>query len=511
MNETRVLLVEDEPGYARFLRAVLCEIEGTVHHVTWVATLAEALAQLGKGAFDIILLDLGLPDADGTEALTSVSAASPATPIVVLSALNDLDVAIESMRTGAQEYLVKGQSEHLLLPRAIRYAKERKRLQDVVTSARAEAERANAVKDEFLAMLGHELRNPLAPIVIALSLMKQQKPVGIERELVIVERQVQHVVRLVDDLLDISRITRGKMELDRRETDVADIVADGIETASPLIESRRHSLTLDVPRGTLFVHGDRLRLAQVAANLLTNAAKYTDPGGRIEISACADGDAVELRVRDNGTGMPPELLGRVFEIFEQGTRTLDRAAGGLGLGLAIVRSIVTLHGGSVSAASDGPGRGSEFVVRLPRLTSQARPGEPQPAPQTPDQTQLRVLIVDDNKDAAEMLDSAARRMGHTTCMVSDGPRALSAVQGFRPDVALIDIGLPVMDGYEVARRLRASLGDATPLLVAVTGYGQPTDVALSRAAGFERHLVKPLDLAQFEQLFASMPRPVRSH
>ena len=335
MNATRVLLVEDELSYARLLRTILAEIEGAAHQVTWAATLAGACAHLNREGFDVILLDLALPDADGTEALLGITAAAPATPIVVLSALNDLDIALESMRMGAQEYLVKGQSEHHLLPRAIRYAIERKRLQDIAASARAEAERANAVKDQFLAMLGHELRNPLAPIVTGLALMRQRKRPEIEPELVIVERQVQRVVRLVDDLLDISRITRGKMELDCAELDIADVIADGIETASPLIEGRRHKLTIDVTRGTRFVYGDRLRLAQVVANLLTNAAKYTDAGGRIAVSAGADGDWVELHVRDNGMGMPAELLSRVFELFEQGARTLDRSAGGLGLGLAI--------------------------------------------------------------------------------------------------------------------------------------------------------------------------------
>jgi signal transduction histidine kinase len=508
LSETRVLLVEDEPGYARFLREVLAEADGAAAHaLAWVGTLEDAVARLGGGAFDIVLLDLGLPDADGTEALERVSAAAPATPIVVLSALNDLDVALESMRLGAQEYLVKGQSEHLLLPRAIRYAIERKRLQEAAAAARAEAERANRAKDEFLAMLGHELRNPLAPIVTALSLMRRHEDPATARELTIVERQVQHVVRLVDDLLDVSRIARGKFELHRGVVDVADMVADGVETASPLFEGRRLALSVDVPRGRLFVDGDRMRLAQVAANLLTNAAKYTDAGGSVDVSARADGGAVELRVRDDGIGMSPDLLVRVFDIFEQGARTIDRAAGGLGLGLAIVKSIVTLHGGEVRAASGGPGKGSEFCVRLPLLPPRERTAAP-PRPAAPARAAAsrRVLIVDDNEDGALLLDFALSKMGHTTRTAFDGPSALEAAVEFLPDVALLDIGLPAMDGYEVARRLRDLLGERTPALIALTGYGQESDRARSRAAGFDRHLVKPVDLAQFPEIFASLPR-----
>lgn len=507
MTSMRILLVEDEPSYARFLREVLAEAEGDAHDVTSVATLEDALACLGRVAFDIVLLDLGLPDADGTEALVRVAAACPAVPIVVLSALNDLDVALNSMRVGAQEYLVKGQSEHLILPRAIRHAIERKRLQEVAASARAEAERANAVKDEFLAMLGHELRNPLAPIVTALALMRQQDGASGNRELTIVERQVQHVVRLVDDLLDVARIARGKMDLHRQEVDVADMVAHGLETARPLLEGQGHVLTVDVPRGSVFVDGDPSRLAQVAANLLTNAAKYTPRGRAVSVSARMAGGVAELRVRDDGVGMSPELLLRVFDLFEQGAQSLDRSAGGLGLGLAIVKSIVTLHGGSVVAASEGLGMGSEFVVRLPLAMARARSAAPPNSPH-PQATggPRRVLIVDDNADGAEMLEVALRGMGHTTMTAHDGPSAVEAARQFAPDVALLDIGLPIMDGYEVARQMRAIFGDRTPKLVAITGYGQQSDRARSREAGFDCHLVKPIDLARFAEIFTEMAR-----
>lgn len=501
MSRARILLVEDEPGYARFLREVLREAVHDEHHVTSIGSLDQAVQLLRSEPFDIVLLDLGLPDADGTEALTAVSAAAPAVPIVVLSALNDVEVAIESMRLGAQEYMVKGQSEHLLLPRAMRYAIERKRLQDAATSARAEAERANRVKDEFLAMLGHELRNPLAPIVTGLSLMRESEGREFEQQRAIVERQVQHVVRLVDDLLDVSRIAQGKMELQRAEVDLAEVVDDGLEISRPLLEGRQHSLAVALPRGELLVFGDRFRLAQVVSNLLTNAAKYSDPGGKITITGRRENEQVELRVRDEGVGMTPDLLGRVFDLFEQGARSLDRSAGGLGLGLAIVKNLVGLHGGSVTACSDGPGLGSQFVVRLPRSITPERPqNRPSRPPSPATRKRRRVLIVDDNIDGGEMLELALSTLGHETRFCCDGPSALETVRDFQPQIALIDIGLPTMDGYELARRLRAELGLRAPTLIAVTGYGQESDRARSRAAGFDHHLVKPVDLSKLDLL-----------
>lgn len=507
MSRTRVLIVEDEPGYARFLREVLLEAEGQGYDPACVGTLEAALERLQASESDIVLLDLGLPDADGTEALTRVAERAPELPVVVLSARNDLDVALESMRLGAQEYLVKGQAEHLLLPRAIRYAMERKRLQSGVVAARAEAERANAVKDDFLAMLGHELRNPLAPIVTALDMLERKQRDGIERELTILRRQVNHVVYLVDDLLDVARIARGKIDLHRSVVDVADVVSGGVETASPLLEERRHALRVGVPRDRWFVHGDPARLAQVIANLLTNAAKYTDPGGHVSVEARASGEFVEIAVRDDGIGMDDELLARVFDVFAQGERTLDRSAGGLGLGLSIVRSLVHLHGGSVSAKSDGPGKGSEFVVRLPlhRAGASAAAAEAKPSSARVSKAPRRVLIVDDNADGAEMLELALRALGHVTCVAHDGPGALVMAKDFHPDVALLDIGLPVMDGFELARRMQDELGAAAPLLIAVTGYGQAADRERTRRAGFAHHLVKPIELEALGAILASMP------
>ena len=504
----RILLVEDEPGYARFLREVLLAEETRDHEVTWVGTLEDASARLAAAAFEVVLLDLGLPDADGVEALAAVSAQAPASAIVILSSLGDMELALRSMRLGAQEYLVKGQSEHLLLPRALRHAVERKRLQDEALAARAEAERASAAKDEFLAMLGHELRNPLAPIVTALALIRQREPRGIDRELDILERQVDSVVRLVDDLLDVSRIARGKMELHRADVDLGEVVADAIETTRPLFDRRGHRLEVDVPRERWIVHGDRVRLAQVVANLLSNAAKYTDPGGRVQVGAtAAAGGAVALRVRDDGIGMTPQLLERAFELFEHGPQSLDRASGGLGLGLAIVRNLVTLHGGTVTAASEGRGRGSELTVTLPLAEAGAAAEAPagRSAASVPAPRPLRVLIVDDNQDAAELLELALQNLGYVVQTAHDGLAALEVLERLGPDVALLDIGLPGMDGYELAARIRELHGARAPVLIALTGYGRDSDRERARAAGFHHHLVKPVSLAQLASMVAALP------
>jgi signal transduction histidine kinase len=356
-------------------------------------------------------------------------------------------------------------------------------------AARAEAEAANRTKDEFLAMLGHELRNPLAPIVTALQLLRMQELDGGQRERDVIERQVQHMLRLVDDLLDVSRITRGKIELKKSRVSVADVMGKALELAGPLVEQRGLHLELS-QAPDLFVDGDATRLTQVLTNLLTNAAKYTDPGGRIAVTTAREGEEVVVRVRDSGIGIASELLPRIFDRFVQGAQNLDRAQGGLGLGLTIAHTLVTLHGGTLEAHSDGVGRGSEFVIRL--ATSTAAPSEPLQAPGSGPVAAAgrRVLIVDDNTDAADTLAELLGGMGHHTHVAYDGLSALQAAPRFAPEIALVDIGLPVMDGYELARRLRRELQRCR--LVAVTGYGQEDDRRRSFAAGFDEHLVKPV-------------------
>ena len=371
--------------------------------------------------------------------------------------------------------------------------------------ARKAAEEANRVKDEFLAMLGHELRNPLAPILTALDLMEMRAPETFARERSVILRQVRHVVRLVDDLLDISRITRGNIELHRDDIDVVDTVSKALEIASPLLEERKHELVTTLTRG-MIVNADGVRLAQVVANLLTNAAKYTERGGLISISVVREDDSVAIRVTDNGVGISPEVLPHVFDTFYQSRQAIDRAQGGLGLGLAIVRTLVELHDGSVEAKSAGAGKGSEFTVRLPAVED---PQHVRPAVGTPIKgtRPLRidgVLIVDDNADALSLLADALEARGMIIHRAHDAPSALAEAQKHLPRIALLDIGLPVMDGYELGRRLRELPGLETIKLVAVTGYGQASDLEKSRAAGFEAHLVKPISLDTVQMTIDSL-------
>jgi PAS domain S-box-containing protein len=364
-------------------------------------------------------------------------------------------------------------------------------------SARDAAERANRAKDEFLAMLGHELRNPLAPIATALQLMKLRGDAQLGREHQIMERQVAHMMRLIDDLLDVSRITRGVVDLQRSVLDIRDVVAQAIEVVSPLFEQRRHRLELVSPRRALHVDGDESRLTQVLTNLLTNAAKYTSPGGVVSVVVREEGWQAVVEVCDNGVGLTPELLPRVFDLFVQGEQDSDRHKGGLGLGLAIVRSLVTAHGGTVEAQSKGAGRGSRFIVRLPIAEATARPTPERSGAQVLGVTASprRILVVDDNEDARELLAELLSEAGHEVRTACDGPAALSLVRDFVPQIAFLDIGLPVMSGYELADRLRTMFGDRTARLIAISGYGQREDRERSRAHGFAGHLVKPVDIA----------------
>jgi signal transduction histidine kinase/ActR/RegA family two-component response regulator len=366
-----------------------------------------------------------------------------------------------------------------------------------------ELEAANRAKDEFLAMLGHELRNPLSPIVTAIDLLKRRAGGATNREQEIIERQVGHLVRLVDDLLDVSKITRGKIALRKEPVEIAGVIAKALEMASDLFEQRRHQLSIDAPAEGLRVEGDPVRLAQVIANLLTNAARYTEPGGLVSVRAFLDGSDVVVVVTDSGAGIAPDLLPRVFDLFVQGQRSTDRKEGGLGLGLALVRSLVELHGGTSVARSDGPGRGSEFEIRLPAT---ARAADVVPAVRAPAAKGVaasrRVLVVDDNVDSAELLREMLQWVGHEVAMAHDGPSALATAEWFVPDVAVLDIGLPVMDGYELGRRLHERPQGARCRLIALSGYGQERDRVKSKESGFEAHLVKPVDGARLLRIVA---------
>ena len=365
------------------------------------------------------------------------------------------------------------------------------RLYQAAAQAKSAAELANRAKDDFLAMLGHELRNPLAPIVTALDLMKRRPEGNMERERATIERQVRHVVRLVDDLLDISRITRGRVELAREPVDVGQVVQAALESAGPLLVERGHGVTTSVVPGLVII-GDAVRLTQVMTNLLTNAAKYTDPGGQIQLNVEReerverDAASVLIRVKDNGIGIAPDMLSSIFDLFVQAPQTIERARGGLGLGLTIVQSLVSSFGGTVTAKSAGLGKGSEFLVRLPLSSAPETVNEAESPSPKESRKALRVLVVDDNVDALEMLVEALRLLGHDAHAAADVETALAVAAQEKPRLALLDIGLPVIDGYELGRQLRALPGLEDIQLVALTGYGQASESRAVSGRGVRR-------------------------
>jgi PAS domain S-box-containing protein len=518
-----VLVVEDNPDMNRFMAQclssscdVICAFDGR-----------EGLEKAARFRPALIVSDMMMPVMSGVEMIAEIRKRPElqTMPVLLLSATADEDLVVKLLDEGAQDFILKPFLEKDFLVRvrsliaagqvraaanhslarehAAREAAERQK--HLIDKLRVAAESANRAKDEFLAMFGHELRNPLSPIVTALQLMKLQgADEKTERARTVIERQVNHLIRLVDDLLDVSRIARGKVELKCELVDMADIVGKAIEMASPMLEQRAHALRVDVPRNVLHVDGDPTRLSQVVSNLVTNAAKYTPPGGQISIGAEPLEGQVVLRVRDSGIGIPPDVLPNIFDLFVQERQAIDRSQGGLGLGLTIVRNLVERHGGSVSAHSEGVGRGSEFIVRLPKArqtraeaSADAGPAATSAArrcgPGTP-----RILVVDDNEDAAEMLAEALEQKGYPTRVAHDAPTALRLAAEFSPEIAFLDLGLPVMDGYELAAHLRALPALAGLRLIALTGYGQDSDRQRTRQAGFHDHLVKPVGIDDIE-------------
>ncbi len=370
------------------------------------------------------------------------------------------------------------------------------------TEALREADRR---KSEFLATLAHELRNPLAPIRNGLEVLRigEGKPALTANVRAMMERQVGHMAHLINDLLDIARVSTGKVVLKVERSELQSVVASAVETSLPLIEAARHTLSVRMPDAPVWLDVDQVRISQVLSNLLSNAAKYTPPGGRVEVEGALEGGQVVIRVSDTGIGIPPDAIGSIFEMFTQVARSLDRSKGGLGIGLSLVRHLVSLHGGTVAAQSGGPGRGSSFTVRLPVAAAQRSEDRPAPdadAPRAP--LALRILVADDNVDAADSLASLLAAGGHTVRTVYDGEQALREAPGFAPDLAILDIGMPGMDGYQAARALRAIPQLAGLQLVALTGWGAREDRARSREAGFDQHLLKPVAPEQLAQVLA---------
>lgn len=379
---------------------------------------------------------------------------------------------------------------------------------DITAAKEAQRSLAEAArrKDEFLAILAHELRNPLAPIRYALSIAKQPKTTDAQRSRAgeVIERQVEHMGQLLDDLLDVSRIARGHVELKKKWIDLTSVIGAAIDAARPLLDRKGHALALDLPRETLRLEADPVRLTQILSNLLTNAAKYTDPGGQIQLRASQEGERVTLSVRDNGIGITADMKTRLFDLFAQATPALHRSEGGLGIGLALVKAFVEKHGGTVEARSDGAGQGSEFTVVLPtgRASSRRAPRASTQLPLTA--KRLRVLVADDNTDSTQTSSMLLELWGHEVRVAHTGQEALDLAAQFMPDVALLDIGMPDMSGYEVAMAMRARPEGKRTTLIAVTGWGQEDDKQAAEAAGFDHHLTKPVDPRQLQPLLESI-------
>jgi signal transduction histidine kinase len=577
-GKVSILLVDDQPSRLLTYESVL---SGFGWNLVSARSGLEALDKLMRQEFAVVLLDVSMPDMDGFEAarLIHEHPRFEKTPIIFVTGVHvsELD-RLTGYKVGAVDYvsipvvpeilrskvavlveLYLKRRELRELNRTLALANERlaaanttlqaektrelETLNRVLQRANTELEQANRTlqsevaertrveqalkaadrhKDEFLAMLAHELRNPLAPILNAVQLMRKKALADPQllwsRE--VIERQLAHLTRLVDDLLDVSRITRGKINLSRETVELADLVARAVETVQPLIAERGHQLTLDVAEPSIRVFGDPLRLTQALGNVLSNAAKYTENGGRIGLVARQVDGVVEIRVRDTGIGIPSELQPRIFDMFTQLNHRTGRPQSGLGIGLALVRRLLEMHGGTVTAFSEGNGLGSEFLITLPAINESVRGesvGNGRTAAFESDvpaggdaasQVRRRILVADDNSDALESLATLLELGGHEVFSAANGALALESAERHLPEVALLDIGMPKLDGYEVARRIRAQPWGRTITLVALTGWGQESDRRRSGEAGFDSHMVKPLDLDKLMELLGRLPVPV---
>ena len=509
-DRPKVVLADDNADMRDYVRRLL----STDYEVTAVADGAEALRATTARKPDLVITDVMMPKLDGFGLLKALreDPGTASTPIIMLSARAGEEARVEGLQAGADDYLTKPFSARellarvagtLALARARREASQRE--EELKALAMETLREADRRKDEFLATLAHELRNPLAPIRNSLQILRlgRGNHQAEEQARSVIERQVQQMVRLIDDLLDLSRISRGKIELRRERIDLAAAVQSAVETSRPLIEQSGHALTLSLPAEPVFVDADVTRLAQVFANLLNNAAKYTQRGGGdIRLSVEPLGQEVAVRVKDNGVGIPASMLPQVFEMFTQVDRSLERTQGGLGIGLSIVKRLVEMHGGTVEAHSEGSGRGSEFVVRLPVLTPAVQEtglrSDGEEAASAP--VRRRILVADDNVDSAASLAMMLEFMGNEVRTAHDGVEAVEAAAAFRPDVILLDIGMPRMNGYDACRRIREQPWGRGIAIAALTGWGQEEDKRQSGEAGFDHHLVKPVEPAALEKL-----------
>jgi signal transduction histidine kinase len=499
MDALKVLLIEDNPGDVRLIREMLAASRSRFV-LEESKDLSEGLARLASGSYAAVLLDLSLGETQGIATFRAVHDRAPSVPVVVLTGSNDEALAAEALHAGAQDYLVKGQVDRDLLPRSLRYAIERGRIEEQLRQRALELTESGRRKDEFLAILSHELRNPLSPLIMAAELLRKPRLGDDERQWAqaMIERQVHTITRLVDDLLDISRISRGKLTLRKESMDLSVPVRRALEATKLLFEEHRHALAVSLPNEPIWINGDPVRLEQIVVNLLTNAAKYTEPGGRVWLSVTTQNTEALITVRDTGIGIPPHMLDRIFELFTQVDSSTNRQfQWGMGVGLALVRGFVELHEGTIQAKSPGRGGGSEFLIRLPLLQparSMEKPSQHPSAETTPTADPgCKVLIAEDHVDSARCMARMLQLWHHNVRVVNTGTAALAAAREFLPDVMLLDIGLPGMDGYEVARTLRTEAGFGQTLMLALTGYGREEDRQRAADAGFNSHLTKPVD------------------
>jgi signal transduction histidine kinase len=524
-----ILIVDDEPRNLSVLESIL---DDPSYRLVRATSGDEALLALMADEFALLVLDVRMPGMTGFELAQMIKERRKTAriPIIFLTAYYNEDQHIlEGYGTGAVDYLHKPVNPAVLKSkvsvfaelhrkgRALEVANRRlselnasldQRVRDrtrKLQESEARLLEASRRKDEFLATLAHELRNPLAPVRNAIHYLKLRGPdtPDVHWASDVIDRQAAAMGRLIADLMDVSRINQGRIELRRERVALDAVLADAVETTQPQIDGAGHKLTVLQPPVKLMLDADRARLAQAFANLLGNAAKYTDPGGRIELRVVSDAGMAVVSVRDDGIGIAPNRLESVFEMFSQEEPALARSRGGLGIGLSLTRRLVELHGGTVRASSDGAGKGSEFRVSLPVVAAvaDAAPAAQQPAARA--DGALRILVADDNRDAAETLGILLEVMGHQVRCVHDGQAAADAALAFDPELVLLDIGMPGLNGYETCRLLRSQAGGAARTVVAVTGWGQPHDVQCAHDAGFDHHLVKPVDMDTLMQLIAA--------
>jgi signal transduction histidine kinase len=547
-DPVNILIVDDEPRNLVVLETVL---DDPGYRLIRANSGDQALLALMANEFAVLVLDVRMPGMTGFELakLIKERKKTARVPIIFLTAyFNEDQHILEGYGTGAVDYLHKPVNAAVLRSKVAVFAElhrkgralqaanlslhaevtERRRAEarlselnesldrrviertQALQASEAQLREADRRKDEFLATLAHELRNPLAPVRTAAQIVLRQAQLEPElaRAADVIERQVRAMSRLIDDLMDVSRINQGRLELRRQPVSLTAVLREAIESTQLLLDECQQELVVALPQQDVIVDGDATRLAQAFMNLINNAAKYTDRGGRLEICMQAGGDLVRITFSDTGIGIAPERLLDVFEMFSQVETALSRSRGGLGIGLALTRRLIELHGGTVTASSAGPGQGSSFEVVLPVAAAGLAPAESVQAASPQERTHgLRILIADDNVDAAETMGTLLEMQGHTVHVVHDGAAAVAAVQQFHPQVALLDIGMPKLNGYEACRQIRAQSEGAALTMVAITGWGQADARKASQEAGFDLHLVKPVDLQKVEAMLAQVRHP----